>query len=115
MANAMLLISRHVLLLHMFTFLKKLYGIGPSLCVIFLRQMHLTAKLGTLSQDDFFVQIEGSHVTISKQNIAFLSLKIGFVFSNTAEPDEMPLYATFHLGLQCLPKYRFMGFRSSKG
>ena len=57
MANAMLLISRHVLLLHMFTFLKKLYGIGPSLCVIFLRQMHLTAKRGTLSQDDFLFRL----------------------------------------------------------
>ena len=114
MANAMLLISRHVLLLHMFTFLKKLYGIGPSLCVIFLRQMHLTAKLGTLSQDDFLFRLR-DHMLQFPDNIAFLSLKIGFVFSNTAEPDEMPLYATFHLGLQCLPKYRFKGFRSSKG
>ena len=27
----------------------------------------------------------------------------------------MPHYAAFHLGLHCLPKYPFKGFRSSKG
>ena len=33
-----------------------------------------------------------------------LSLKIFFVFSNSADPDVMPHYAAFHLGLHCLPK-----------
>ena len=36
-----------------------------------------------------------------------LSLKIVFVLANSVDPDEMPHYATFHLGLHCLPKYSF--------
>ena len=39
--------------------------------------------------------------------IVFLSLKIVFVFANGVDPDEMPHYAAFHLGLHCLPKYTF--------
>ena len=42
------------------------------------------------------------YVIISK-NIVFLSLKIDFVLANSADPDEMPPYAAFHLGLHCLP------------
>ena len=34
-------------------------------------------------------------------------LKIVFVLANNINPDEMPLYAAFHLGLHCLPKYMF--------
>ena len=30
-----------------------------------------------------------------------------FVFANSVEPDEMPHYVAFHLGLHCLPKYSF--------
>ena len=37
----------------------------------------------------------------------FLSLKIGFVSANSEDPDEMPHYVAFHLGLHCLPKYLF--------
>ena len=50
--------------------------------------------------------IEGLQVIISKQNI-FLSLKIDFVLTNSADPDKMPPYALFHLGLQCFPSYPF--------
>ena len=32
----------------------------------------------------------------------FFSLKIDFVFANSANPDEMPHYAAFHLGLHNL-------------
>ena len=46
---------------------------------------------------------------------AFLSLKINFVLENSADPDEMPHYAAFHLGLHCLPKYLLRGFWSSRG
>ena len=31
-------------------------------------------------------------------------------FSNSVDTDEMQHYAAFHLGLQCLQKYPFMGF-----
>ena len=39
---------------------------------------------------------------ISPKNIVFHSLKIDFVFANSADPDEMPHYAAFHLGIHCL-------------
>ena len=37
-------------------------------------------------------------------------LKIFFTFTNSVDPDEMQYYASFHLGLHCLPKYLFRGF-----
>ena len=37
----------------------------------------------------------------------FLSLKIVFVIANSVDPDEMPHYTAFHLGLHCLPKNAF--------
>ena len=49
-----------------------------------------------------------------KNDILFLSLKIIFVLTNSADPDEMLHYAAFHLGLHCLSKNLFMGFRSTK-
>ena len=49
-----------------------------------------------------------------QKNIIFLSLKIDFVLANSIDPDEMPHYAAFHLGLHCLPMYPFWGFWSSK-
>ena len=35
--------------------------------------------------------------------------------TNNAEPDEIPPYVAFHLGLHCLPKYLFTGIQDSKG
>ena len=37
----------------------------------------------------------------------FLALKISLIFANSAYSDDMPHYATFHLGFHCLPKYPF--------
>ena len=37
----------------------------------------------------------------------FLSLKIIFILANSEEPNEMLHSAAYHLGLHCLPKYRF--------
>ena len=37
-------------------------------------------------------------------------LKIEFVLTNSADPNEMSNYATFPLGIDCLPKYPLMGF-----
>ena len=47
--------------------------------------------------------------------VVFLSLKIDFVLTNSADPDEMGHHSTFHLGFHCLPKYPFRGFRFKKG
>ena len=72
-------------------------------------------KFDTVKSGWSIVYIEGSQV---KNSPFFLSLKIIFVFTNSADSDEMPHhYATFHLGLHCLPKYPFWGFWSefSKG
>ena len=60
------------------------------------------------------VYIQGKQFIISKI-IVFLLLKICFVLANSADPDEMPHYAAFQPGLHRLPKYPFMGFRSTKG
>ena len=40
---------------------------------------------------------------------------IVFIIANSADPDERPHYATFHLGLHWLPKYPFRGFQYTKG
>ena len=34
-----------------------------------------------------------------------LSLKIDFLFANSARPDEIQHYAAFYLGIHCLSKY----------
>ena len=57
------------------------------------------------------IYIKWLQVIISK-NIVFL--KINYVLANSADPDEKQHYAAFHLGLHCLPNYRFRGFWSTK-
>ena len=48
------------------------------------------------------VYIEGSKDVISKKMLYFFpNLKMGFVLANSVDPDEMPHYAEFHLGLHC--------------
>ena len=80
----------------------------------FLRPMEFTIKLDTVKSEWSIVYIEGSRVIISKK-CYILSLKMDFVVANCADPDEMPHYVAFHLGLHCLPKYPFRVFWSSKG
>ena len=69
--------------------------------------MEFPIKFDTVKSGWSIVYIEGSQVLISK-NIIFLSLKISYVFPNSADPDEMQHYAAFHLGLHCLPRYPFI-------
>ena len=38
-----------------------------------------------------------------------------FILANSADPDEMPPYAAFHLGLHGLPKYLFLCIKTEKG
>ena len=71
--------------------------------------MEFPIKFDTAKSGWSIVHIEGSQVIISK-NIIFLSLKIDFVIANSVDPDEMPHYVAFHLGLQCSSKYPFRGF-----
>ena len=56
---------------------------------------------------------KGSQVKISCFDIhAFLSEMIVFTIENSADTDEMPHYAEFHLGLHCLSKYLFTGIQN---
>ena len=43
-------------------------------------------------------------------------MKIVYILTNNAEPDEMTLYASFHLGLHCFEhsKYMFKFMREKK-
>ena len=50
------------------------------------------------------VYIEGSQVILSKY-MAFLSVNNGFIKANSADFDEMPRSAAFHLGLHWLQNY----------
>ena len=53
---------------------------------------------------------ESQDVISKKYCISFLKIKL--VLANSADPDEMPHYAAFHLGLLCLPQCPFKGFWS---
>ena len=63
---------------------------------------------GTISMGYPFCVLWGQKLKFLN-NDAFTSLKIVFIFANSADPDEMPPYVAFHLGLHCLPdgKYPF--------
>ena len=51
---------------------------------------------------------------IFKKILYFLSEDL-FTLTNSVDPDEMPHYVAFHLGLHCLQKYLFRGFPNTKG
>ena len=54
------------------------------------------------------------HSRIFKDYDVFLSLKNALILANSADPDEMQLYAAFHLCLHSLPEYQFRGFQYTK-
>ena len=72
-------------------------------------------KLIKSNQDDPLYIYSGiTHYDLkNKNNIVFLSLKIGFVLANSSDPDEMLHNAVFYLGVHCLPKYLICGFPSA--
>ena len=43
---------------------------------------------------------------VSKYNCIF------FLLANSVDPDEMPHYVAFHLGLHCLPRYAFRSHKA---
>ena len=72
----------------------------------FLYQWLLPSSFIQYTWDSPFYILRGrSLVIISPNNIVFLSLNIDFGLANSGDPDEMPHYAEFHLGLHCLPKH----------
>ena len=76
--------------------------------------MEFSIKLHTIKSGWSIVYIEGSQAIISK-DILWFSLQIKFVLANSADPDEMPHHAAFHLGLHCLQMYPFRDFLFYKG
>ena len=68
----------------------------------------MSEVLDTLKSGWSIFYIKGSKVIISK--VIFHSLELELFLANSADPDEMPQYAAFHLGLQFLPKYPFFVF-----
>ena len=65
--------------------------------------MEILIKFVMVRSGWFIAYIEGSQVIISKRY--YISMKIGGVLANIADPGEMMYYAAFHLGLHCLTKY----------
>ena len=53
---------------------------------------------------------KGSQVVIPNYYV-FPSVGIFLTFTNSVDPDKMPHFAAFHLGLHCLSKYLFSGFQ----
>ena len=60
----------------------------------------------------FIVYVEGHRLYFPNISV-FLSLKILFVITNRVDPDEMPHYATFYLGLS-LPEYAFKSHQRTR-
>ena len=66
--------------------------------------MEFPIKIYTIKSEWSIVYIEGS-----------ILLYFYLCSAISAEPDERPRYAVFHLGLHCVPKYPFRGFLFSNG
>ena len=60
-----------------------------------------TIKFGSVQNGSLF--IFRGHTLKFPEDFVFLFLKIYIIIANSADPDEMPPYAAFHLGLHCLP------------
>ena len=76
--------------------------------------MDFPIRIDTISMELSLCIIKASWLKILKR-LVLLSLKIVFTFLNSADTDEMPPYAAFHLGLHCLPKYLLTGIKNEKG
>ena len=69
-----------------------------------------------LSQNDPMLILRGHGLPFpQREYITIFSKARVFVQANTSGPDEAPACAEFHLGLHCLPKCSFVGFRSTNG
>ena len=50
-----------------------------------------------------YLRVSGYYIIFEKYFL--LSKELFFTFTNSVDPDEMPHYGAFHLGLHCLKKY----------
>ena len=85
-----------------------------------LRPVKFSIKLHTVkSGSDGPLYILRGHRLLFQNKIHvlyFFPRRLIFVCANSVDPDEMPHYVAFHLGLRCLPKYLFrVTFPFTKG
>ena len=72
---------------------------------------------------DYPIHIDTRSIELSILCFKGLSVKIPiksvsedcFYHTNSADPDKMPTYVSFHPGLHCLTKYLSMGTQNEKG
>ena len=57
--------------------------------------------------------LRGYTLSIPNHDV-FLSQRIVYTLTNSADPDKMPYNAAFYLGLHWLSKYLFRGFEYTK-
>ena len=67
--------------------------------------MDFPIQIATIRMGLPIIWFQGSQVDFPNKYV-LQSLNIEFIITNSADPDEMQHYATFHLGLHCLPNYR---------
>ena len=61
-----------------------------------------TIKFGTVQNGPLY--IFRGHRLKFRETFVFLFLKIYYIIiANSADPDDIPPYVAFHLGLACLP------------
>ena len=77
--------------------------------------MEFSIKSDTAKSGWSIVLIGGSQFIQIKYHISFSEYRPRFVLANSADPDEMPHHAAFHLGLHCLLKYPLRDLCPSKG
>ena len=76
--------------------------------------MDFPIQINTIRMGLSIIYFKESEVKI-QNNYELQSLRIVIILANSVDPDEMPHFAAFHLGLHCLPKYPLRGFLYTKG
>ena len=71
---------------------------------------HFLKNIDTVNQDGQLLILKGSLRVIISKTIKLLSIKIVFVYANSAYLDEIPHTAAFHLDLNCLQNVTLQGF-----
>ena len=76
--------------------------------------MDYSIHIDTISMERAILYFQRLLVAFSIK-LYILSLKNVFILANGVDPDEMPPYVVFYLGLHCLHNYLFRGIENEKG
>ena len=66
--------------------------------------MDFPIQINAISMDFYIIYLKGSQVRISNSWCNSFPENC-FDLNKSVDPDEMPYFAAFHLGLHCFPKY----------